>query len=143
MKRCMAAVLLLVSTACSSGGGTNPSSVTSPPTPPLAPTVEIFSGTVAVGGSDSHTFVIALSNGQLTADLTAAGPPSTISMGLGIGTPANGVCTLLPNAFNVIPAGPTPQLSGNGVNAGTYCVTVYDAGNQVADVTYSVTVTHY
>jgi hypothetical protein len=29
------------------------------------------------------------------------------------------------------------------VASGTYCVAVFDAGNQVADVSYSVTVTHY
>ena len=140
MKRCLALVLILLSVAC----GPTASPTTAPSTtPPLAPTVESFSGTVPVGGSRSHNFVIGLSNGQLTADLTAAGPPSTISMGLGIGMPVNGVCTLGPNAFYVGPAGPTPQLSGTGISAGTYCVVVYDAGNQVADVTYTVVVTHY
>jgi hypothetical protein len=141
MKRCFAVVLVLASAACS-GGSPSPT-MPSSNAPPLAPKSETFSGTVSVGGNDSHSFAVVLSNGQLTVDLTAVGPPSTISMGVGIGQPANGVCTLFTNGFIVTQAGPTAQLSGNNVDAGTYCVMVYDAGNQVAEVTYSVTVTHY
>jgi hypothetical protein len=97
---------------------------------------------VPAGGSFAHPFTVLLNNGQLTADLTAAGPPPTIIMGLGIGTVSNAVCTLLPGGSTIIPAGPVAQLSGT-VNAGAYCVMVFDAGNQLADVAYSVTVTHY
>lgn len=141
MKRCLACVALLVCTACS--GGSNSGSPTPPSTPPLAPTSETFTGTVAVGGSDSHAFVVNLSNGQVTADLTAAGPPTTIAMGLGIGTFSSGVCSLLQNGAVVTTAGPTAQLSGSNFTTGTYCVAVFDVGNQLVDVTYSVTVTHY
>jgi hypothetical protein len=142
MKRFWASVALLVCTACSGGSNSGPS--TSPSTtPPLAPTSETFTGTVAVGGSDFHPFTVKLSNGQVTADLTAAGPPPTITVGLGIGTFANGVCSLLQNGAVLATGGPTPQLSGSNFTTGTYCVAVFDAGNQQADITYSVTVTHY
>jgi hypothetical protein len=87
--------------------------------------------------------VVNLSNGQITADLTAAGPPATIAMGLGLGAPASGVCSLFQGGYIVTGAGSTPQLSGNGFASGTYCVVVADAGNQLVDATYSVTVTHY
>jgi hypothetical protein len=103
---------------------------------------EIFGGTVSVGGADSHTFTVSLSSGQLNVILTAAGPPSSIYMGVGVGTPTGSACTLLTNASVVTQAGTTAQLSGT-VDAGTYCVSVYDAGNQTADITYSVTVNHY
>ena len=141
MKRCLALVLLLASTGCSGGSNSSPTIAPST-TPPLAPTSETFTGTVPVGGSDFHAFTVALNNGQLTAALTAAGPPPTIFMGLGVGTVTSGTCTLITGGSAIIQAGPTAQLSGQ-VNAGTYCVAVFDAGNQSADVTYTVVVTHY
>jgi len=51
-------------------------------------------------------------------------------------------CTLLSNGSLVTPAGATAQLSGT-VDAGSYCVMVYDAGNQTAQITCAVTVNHY
>ena len=75
-------------------------------------------------------------------DLTAAGPPTTIYMGVGIGTPTAGSCSLLSSSQVLTQAGTTAQLTGT-VNAGTYCVAVFDAGNQTAQIAYSVTVTHY
>ena len=50
--------------------GTCVSSTSPSTTPPLAPTSETFTGTVPVGGNDVHAFVVNLSNGQVTADLT-------------------------------------------------------------------------
>lgn len=140
MKRCLPIILVAAAIACSPGSTRTP---TTPTGPPLPPTVDTFNGTVRVGGNDSHSFVVKLSNGQLTATLTAAGPPSTVVMGFGIGQPINDVCTVTPNSAYVGPAGSTPQLSGTGVNGGNYCVMVYDVGNQSADVTYTAVVTHY
>ena len=134
-------VLLAVSVACSSGSDSG--STTTPTTPPLAPTTETFTGTVPVAGSDVHSFVVNLSNGQVTAVLTAAGPPPTIPMGLALGSMSNGSCTPFQNGFVITPAGPAAAIGGTGFPAGTYCVMVSDVGRQTADVTYSVTVTHY
>jgi hypothetical protein len=80
--------------------------------------------------------------GQVNAILTAAGPPSTIYMGLGIGTYSSGTCTLLSGGSVITQAGSVAQLSGT-INAGSYCVQVYDAGNQSVAVSYTVTVNHY
>jgi hypothetical protein len=141
MNRYPVCLVLALGIACSSSSGSG--STTTPSTPPLAPTSETFSGTVAVGGSDVHPFTVNLSNGQVTATLTAAAPPATIAMGLGIGTYSSGTCTLLTNGYVVTPASTVAQLAGSGFTSGTYCVAVFDAGNQLAEVTYSVTVTHY
>jgi hypothetical protein len=127
----------LFATAC---GGS--SSTTSPSGPTTDPTTETFTGTVPVGGSDMHPFNIALSNGQVNIILTQAGPPSTIFMGLGVGAPSGSTCALFSGGSTVVQAGTVAQLSGTA-GAGAYCVQVYDVGNQSADVTYSVTVTHY
>jgi hypothetical protein len=141
MKRFLAGLVLVACSACS--GGSNSGSSTAPSSPPLVPTSDMFTGTVPVGGSDVHPFVVTLSNGQVTADLTAAGPPPTIAMGLGIGAMSNGVCSLFSNLSVVASPGSSPQTGGNNVPTGTYCVAVFDVGNQLVDVSYSVTVTHY
>ena len=76
--------------------------------------------------------------------LTAAGPPPTVAMGLGVGTlSADGVvCTVFPNTSVVAGAALRPQIAGT-IDAGTYCVTVFDAGNQTGSVDYAITVLHY
>jgi hypothetical protein len=83
-----------------------------------------------------------LSGGRANVILTAAGPPSTIYMGLGVGVYDGTACTLLTGGSVVTPALTTAQLAGV-LNAGAYCVMVFDAGNQTTPVTYSVTVNHY
>lgn len=133
-------VTLVMSSACSGGGSTTTSPTTT--TPAAAVTTDVFTGTVPVGGSDVHNFTVALSNGQINVILTAAGPPSTIFMGLGVGTPSNGACSLFSGAAVTTQAGTLAQISGTA-QAGSYCVGVYDVGNQTADITYSVTVSHY
>src|SRR5262249_31052675 len=132
-------VLLLVGLALTTACGSTDSSSVAPSTS-LA--TETFSGTVDVGGSDFHTFSVLQSGGQVNVTLTAATPPATIFMGLGIGTPSGGTCTLLTNAQTLAQAGTIAQLSGT-VNSGSYCVLVFDVGNQTSQVTYAVTMTHF
>ena len=129
-------VLLCGVSAC--GGGDSTGSVLAAPTTLVT---ESFTGTVVVGASDFHTFS-ASTGGAINVTLTAAGPPSTIYMGIGVGTPGASACALLTNGSVVAPAGITAQLSGT-ISAGTYCVSVFDVANETAPVTYAVTVTHY
>lgn len=141
MKRFLTCLALLACAGCS--GSSTSGAPTTPSSPPLAPTNETFTGTVSVGGNDTHQFIVKLSNGLVTATLTAAGPPPAIAMGLGIGAISSGTCTLLPNGSIIASASTTPQLSGTNFLSGTYCVAVFDVGNQTADITYSVTIAHY
>jgi len=126
--------LMLTVAAC--GGG---SSSTTPPS--AAVTTETFSGTVAIGGKDFHSFTVK-QTGEVDLTLTAAGPPPTISMGLGVGTMNGSACSLLPGGSTNTQAGTAVQLAGT-VSAGTLCVQVYDIGNQTAPITYTVTVAHH
>ncbi len=128
--------LLCVISAC--GGGDSSGSVL---TAPATPVTESFTGTVAVGATDFHTFSVS-TGGAVNVTLTAAGPPSTIYMGIGVGTPSASACALLTNGSVAAPAGVNAQLSGT-IAAGSYCVSVFDIGNQTAPITYAVTVTHY
>jgi hypothetical protein len=120
--------------ACKGSDSTTPSTTT-PST-----STNTFTGTVAIGGLAMHNFT-ATHSGQVSVTLTAAGPPSTVVMGLGIGTPGNSTCSLLPGASTTAVAGSTAQLTGV-LTPATFCVAVYDVGNQTAPVTYSVTVVY-
>jgi hypothetical protein len=117
------------------------SSTTTPTTPAaVARTTDTFTGTVAVGGRDFHSFPITAA-GTVDVTLTAATPPATIVMGVSIGMPGNGICIPVAGGSTQTPAGSTVQLSGVA-SPGTLCVDVHDAGGQSAPVTYTVTVTH-
>ena len=127
-------VLALAAAACgddSSGGGTTPSSTV---------TKDSFNGTVQPGGSDFHNFTVA-QNSQVDVTLTVAGPPDTIVMGVAVGTLSGSTCLPLAGGSVTTPSGSTPQLSG-GVSPGTFCVVVYDVGNQTGSINYTVTVSH-
>jgi len=130
-----AAASLLAVGAIACGGN---SSTTTPSTPR---TTETFSGTVQVGGSDFHSFRVG-STGTTDVTLTAASPPSTIVMGLSLGTPDDaGNCNRLAGATVNVAAGSTPQL-GTLSSTATLCVQVRDIGNQTSPVTYTVSVAH-
>ena len=134
-------LLSLATAACTLGGGGGSSSTTTPLAPTISATTETFSGTVDVGGSDSHSFNVAQSGGQLSVTLTSAGPPPTIFMGVGVGTPSGTTCTLLAQS-PPSQAGTAAVLSGTA-QSGSYCVVVFDIGNQTAQVSYTVTVSHF
>lgn len=136
----MRAPVLLALVLAATGCGSNIATPTDPP--PLQPTIETFSGSVAVGGTSSHAFDVKYSNGTMSATLTAAGPPADVLMGFAIGSQDGAVCTPLSGASTVTRAGQNARLQGT-VAGGSYCVIVYDAGFQEAPVTYAVTVSHY
>lgn len=139
----VAIFIVALSAACSGGSSTLPTAPTATTTTPTgSATVESFDGTVDVGGSDVHPFTVTQASSPVSVTLTVAGPPPTIYMGLAVGTLANGACTALTGANVLVQAGTGAQLSGSA-NAGSYCVDVYDAGNQLVQITYTVTVSHY
>ena len=126
----------LLATAGCSGNATTPATTT----PTVARTTDTFSGAVAVGGADFHSFPIA-ATGAVDVTLTAAAPPAAIVMGISIGVPVDGKCAALAGGSIQTPAGTSVQLSGLAT-PGTLCVDVHDAGGQSATVSYTVTVTH-
>jgi len=124
--------------AAACGGSSNPSTVTAPTG---TVTTDTFNGTVQPGGSSINPFTVNV-GGTVSVTLVSAGPPSTITMGLGIGNPSStGVCAFLSGGTTVTQAGSTAQLSGTLV-AGSYCVAVVDVGNAAGAITYTVTVAH-
>jgi len=141
----MCVVAVLIAAAAAACDTADPTLTSTTPTTPTNPTVDTFTGTVAVGSSDSHNFAVLLNGGTIGITLTAAGPPSNVTVGLGVGSPSGGVCAPFQNFAIATTAGTAPQLSGQA-NAGTYCVEVFDVGGTAAltgPVTYSVSVAHY
>jgi hypothetical protein len=104
-------------------------------------TTEVFSGTLAVGSAATHLFAVA-QTGEVKVTLTAAGPPSTIFMGIGVGTPVDSSCEFLEGRTGHVQAGASPQVDLANTAPGLYCVSVYDIGNQAVPIDYSVTVEH-
>lgn len=138
MKAFLPLVLLSATLTAACGQATDTSTI-SPTTPTATTQNETFTGTLSVQATNLHAFTVAQS-GPLTVTLTAAGPPPTIFIGLGVGTPAGTSCSLLVTAN--AQAGMVAQLTGTVTNPGMFCLAVYDVGNLAADVTYSVTVSH-
>ena len=137
--------LILFGSACShSSTSTSPSSTSSTSsTTVAAPTVsESFTGTLPVGGFRFFSFNIA-ANGTVNVTLNSvsgSGVPSTVQLGLGIGTPSGIDCS----ATTTVTAGVTaaaPQTTGT-FGPGTFCVRVYDVGNLFAPANFNITIAH-
>jgi len=132
---CAAAALVMLFGVVGCGSSSTPATTT----PTVPRTTDTFTGTVAVGGSDFHSFPIS-ATGPIDVTLTAA-TPSTVVMDISIGMPADGKCVALAGASSQTPPGTTPQLSGIA-SPGTLCVDVHDSASESAPVSYTVTVTH-
>ncbi len=78
--------------------------------------------------------------GTVTVTLTTVGPP-VVSVGLGIGVPGGGASCNLSMAVGSAAPATTPQISVP-VDAGTYCVQVYDVGAVPDHINFTVSVTH-
>ena len=133
MKRILAFVLGLGLMAAACADPIAPATPT-----PVAPTMtENFSGTLIALGSNQHPFTVQAVGGMTVtiADITPA-----VTIGFGVGTPGLTGCTIVKDSKAV--AGATTTLSGTTSIAGTFCIAVFDTGEVVAPVTYTVTVKH-
>lgn len=133
MKRMFLAVLgvALVTTGCADP--------IAPVTPTLAvPTItDTFSDTLLQLGANTHQFTVTVVGG-VKVTLTSVEPGAAV--GLGIGTPSFGSCTLVDQVESV--AGSAVLLSGTATVPGSYCVTIYDLGNLVEPAVYTINVLH-
>jgi hypothetical protein len=121
----VAVVLALVSAGCSSD---NTVTTPTPTPPPASPATENFSSAVVPLGTTAHTFVAAQA-GTVDVTLTSSGPPTDVVLGVGIGIPTtSGAGCSLSTAVTTAP-GSTPQLSAVPVDAGNFCIKVFDVGN--------------
>src|SRR5689334_21872929 len=138
-------LILAAGAACglaACGGST--SSANSIAAPSATVTTETFTGVVPVGSFKIHTFTVT-TPGAISVTMTAAGPPPTITMGIGLGNPdANGNCVFIAGAVNnaAVASTTTPHLQGTLTASGAYCVEIGDVGNAAGPITYSISVSH-
>ena len=139
----LAAAALVLSGCDDSSTATSPSDTdTSTTTTVASPTVtELFAGRVTVGGSVFYSFTV-IENGTVNVNLADVGGvsvPSTVWLGLGIGTPNGEDCSATATVNTA--AGTAVHLTGTYA-PGVYCVRVWDIGNLVAVAAFNVTIAH-
>src|SRR5262245_11015018 len=132
--------LIAVLTWASLMSGCGKDSTTTPtPTTPTGPTTSIFASRLTPSGAVSRSFG-ATTAGTVTVMLTNAAGPTTV-VGLGIGVPSTGIAKCALSTAIRTASGTTPQIS-TPVDAGTYCVTVYDLGTLTNPIDFSVTLVY-
>ena len=107
------------------------------PTPAVPTVTDTFSDTLLVLGANTHNFNVSTIGG-VKISLTSVQPGAAV--GLGIGTSNLGSCSVVDKVETV--AGSTVLLSGTVTVPGLYCVTIYDLGNLVEPVVYTIDVLH-
>jgi hypothetical protein len=107
------------------------------PTPAVPTVTDTFSDTLLVFGANTHQFTVTAVGG-VKVTLTSVEPGAAV--GLGIGTPSSGNCTVVDQVETV--AGAAVQLSGTATVPGSFCVTIYDLGNLVEPAVYTINVLH-
>src|SRR5436190_22487404 len=140
-------VVLAVVGISACGGSSN----STPTAPSGNATVETFNGAFDPKGvGPVHNFTIQQSNGLLNLVLTAVtdvttSAPAGIAVGLALGSQSSSGCVAISGASATVSAGTTSITSGlsGTANAGTYCLIVFDVGNLVNSVTYTVSVSHF
>jgi len=130
------AAFLAVAFALALTGCGDSTSATAPTT--TSPVTETFTGQLVVGGSASHAFT-AVSAGTVSVTLASLGPPADLMVGFGVGIPqTNGASCLLSQSVQT-GAATSPQITVQ-VEAGTYCVRLYDLGTMKSPAAFTVTI---
>src|SRR4051812_42158403 len=133
MKRILSAVL---GTVVFAAGCSDPVAPTTP-TPAVPTITETFSDTLLVGGANTHQFLVNTIGG-VKVTLTTVTPGAAV--GLGIGFPSTGSCSLLDRIVTV--ASEPAQLTGTANAPGNLCVEIFDVGNLVEPAAYTINVLH-
>lgn len=133
------AAVCLTGMACSST--TAPSEPESGITP-LEFTTLTYAGTIQVRGSGFYSFVVSQAGPvglTLAAVQTPGGAALSTPMGIGIGIPSGVGCARFVSQTTV--PGLAAQLTST-LNPGTYCASVFDAGNLTAAVNFAMLIRH-
>jgi len=126
----LAAIVCAAITIAACGSSTAPSTTTTT-IPATGAVTENYFSSVVPGGTTTHAF--AANAGTITVTLQSSGPPDgvAISFGIGIPTLGGGACSLT----TTLTATPGAVLSA-AVDAGSYCVEVYDPGKLTAQTSF-------
>lgn len=121
-------------------GGCSDNATTPTTTPtPTSPTTSTFASLLPPRGSASRAFS-ASAAGTVTVTLNNAAGLSTF-VGLGLGVPNGGVSTCTLSTSLRTTAGTTAQITAK-VDAGTYCVAIYDVGTLADPIDFTITLVY-
>jgi hypothetical protein len=105
---------------------------------PVDPTItETFTGTLLALGTNQHLFSVQQIGGLV---VTISDITPKVTVGFAVGVPSLGVCSIVKDSKAV--AGETTTLTGTITVAAPFCIAVFDAGEVVDPVTYTLTVKH-
>jgi hypothetical protein len=140
IKRTPGGVLSLVLAVISAAScSNNPSTPTPTPTPTRSsPATENFTSNLTVQGS-AWRYINAIAAGTVTATLTTTDQPSTV-VGLGIGLRSSGSGCLVTREV-IAPAGSSPRIDAT-VDAGAYCIKIFDTGTLTTPMNFTVSITY-
>ncbi len=123
--------------ACMSGDSNGSGLIPVLGTPPQK--TEVFTGNIGVGGTMFFAFAVA-NVGDLSVTLTAAGPPSTVVMRIGLGLGSTTTCQI--QVTKDTAAGDSSAIQVSQVPSASYCVGIGDIGNATGPVNFTITVVH-
>jgi len=137
----LAGTAVLAGACDDSSTATSPSDTSTTPTVATPTTTELFAGRVEVNGSAFYSFSV-VENGTVNvtlADVGGASVPTTVWLGVGIGTPSGEDCSTAATVNTA--SGSAVHLTGTYA-PGVYCVRVWDIGNLAAVAAFNVTIAH-
>lgn len=137
---CGIMILAAVTAALAGCGNDQTTTPTPTDTTPTrdSPATENFTSNLTVQGS-AWRFVNAIAAGAVTATLTSTDQPSTV-VGLGIGL-RNGTAGCLVSREVVAVAGSSPRIDAT-VDAGAYCIKIFDTGSLTTPMNFTVSITY-
>jgi hypothetical protein len=112
------------------------------PASPSANQTETFAGTLLVGGSNTHYFVVSKAGSrEFSVTLASLVPPyPSLPIGFMLGTGTASTACSATSQPTYAATGMQP-LSGP-ISSGSYCLLVFDPGTLVVNEQYTVTVSH-
>ena len=131
-----AITIVVLAIASASVACDDASTATAPTT--TSPVTELFSAQFIPGGSASRSFTAAAS-GTVSLTLSALGPPADLVVGFGVGIPQPSGAGCYMTESVQTGAATAPQITVP-VDAGTYCVRLYDLGTMKSPTAFTVTI---
>lgn len=132
-RRTSLAALALASTLVLAGCEDDPPTT---PTPDPTTTTVTFASNLAMGGSSTRSFDVTR-NGVVSVTMTMVGNSTSLRVGLGLGIPlSDGSSCVLSRSVESV-ASNTAQLE-LAVDAGKYCLQIYDPGTLTSVVPFSI-----
>jgi hypothetical protein len=100
---------------------------------------ETFSGSVPAGTTDVKSFTVGQGGGPVGITVTAAGPAVNIQLAIALGTVSGNACSGSLGSITLTAGQSAVTMQQQ---PGTYCVSVGDALNTGATITYTLTISH-